>query len=651
MRTGPERWPTLFSPCALGPLTLPNRIVMPAMDPSLADAAGHVTQAMEDHYVARAAGGAGLVITGNVAVSPRGRLSPWMAMWADDTADAGWARLIARVHAVGGRIFPQLSHAGRQTVSQFAGGQPLSASDIPCPVMRDPPRAMTPDEIEATITAFADAAARAQRAGADGVEIHMAHGYLVCQFLSPYSNHRDDAWGGDTAGRTRFAVEIVRRIRARCGSEFPVQCRLSADERVEGGITPDLAAQHAEALVRAGATSLSISACNYESYRYNMPAYYLPEATYADLAGGVRRHLAGAGLAVPVIAVGRFRRPELAEAVLARGDADLIAMGRALIADPELPAKLALGDEAAVRPCVACNRCAESVTQGPVRCLVNPQAGRVTVDAAPVDPPKDILVVGAGPAGIVAAVEAARRGHHVRLVDAGDTVGGKVRASGVPPEKAAFGALADWLERTLAEAPVHVELGRRLTPAEVLADPADAILVAVGAEANPAPPIEGLGTTAPVLHPEAALGDPTPRRHVLVVGGGPEGCEVADALIHRVPRPEVTLVEKRPKVGLGLPSSVRALLAARLEEAGVRVATGRTVSSVGAESVVLADRKGRPAETLPPADLVVLAIGVRAPAEWADVHADPRVTVLGDAQEPATILEAMEAGWRVGRSV
>jgi 2,4-dienoyl-CoA reductase-like NADH-dependent reductase (Old Yellow Enzyme family)/thioredoxin reductase len=651
VRPGPERWPNLFSPCALGTLVLPNRIVMPAMDPSLADAAGHVTQAMEDHYVARAAGGAGLIITGNVAVTPRGRLSPWMAMWADDAADAGWARLIERVHAVGGRIFPQLSHAGRQTVSQFAGGQPLSASDIPCPVMRDPPRAMTPEEIEETIEAFAAAARRAQRAGADGVEIHMAHGYLVCQFLSPYSNHRTDAWGLDTAGRTRFAVEIVRRIRARCGADFPVQCRLSADERVDGGITPPLAALHAEALVRAGATSLSISACNYESYRYNMPAYYLPEATYAELAGGVRRHLAAAGLSVPVVAVGRFRRPEVAEGVLTRGDADLIAMGRALIADPDLPLKLAAGDEAAVRPCVACNRCAESVTQGPVRCLVNPQAGRVAAAAEPADRPKDVLVVGGGPAGIVAAIEAATRGHRVRLVEAGDTIGGKVRASGAPPEKAAFSALADWLEHALSQASVRVELGRRLSPAEVLADPADAILIAVGAAPNPAPPIDGLGQSAPVMHPEAALADPTPRQHVLVIGGGPEGSEVADAFIHRRPRPEVTLVEKRPKVGLGLPSSVRALLAARLETSGVRVATGRTVAAVTAAGVALADRKGRAAETLPPADLVVLAVGVRPPAEWAEVHLDARVIVLGDAGEPATILEAMESGWRVGRSV
>jgi 2,4-dienoyl-CoA reductase (NADPH2) len=304
---GRQAWPRLFSPLVLGPIELPNRIVMPAMDPSLADPDGRVTPAFHHHYLERVRGGAGLVITGNVAVEPRGRLSPWMAMLADDEATSGFARLCADVRAAGGHLFIQLSHAGRQTVSQFAGGQPVSASAIPCPVMRDPPRALTEDEIDATIEAFARAAARARAAGAHGVELHMAHGYLVCQFLSPYSNHRTDGFGGSETGRVRFAVELVRRVRARVGPDFVVQCRLSADERVEGGITPDLCARQAEALVRAGADAISVSACNYESYRFNMPAYYLPEATYADLAAGCALTFGPSG----------FRRPSSRSVVFA----------------------------------------------------------------------------------------------------------------------------------------------------------------------------------------------------------------------------------------------------------------------------------------------------------------------------------------------
>jgi NADPH-dependent 2,4-dienoyl-CoA reductase/sulfur reductase-like enzyme len=382
-----------------------------------------------------------------------------------------------------------------------------------------------------------------------------------------------------------------------------------------------------------------------------MPAYYLPEATYADLAQGVRAHLRSAGLLVPVIAVGRFRRPEVAEAVLSAGQADLIAFGRALIADADLPRKLRAGSVSQVRPCVACNRCAESVTQGPLRCLVNPEAGQPPTTAGLAPVPRRILVVGGGPAGVTVAIEAARRGHRVELYEAAAVIGGKVRASALPPEKQAFAELATWLETELAESTVEVHRGQSLTPEAVRLHPAQTIVLAVGATPAPAPKIEGLDGHIPTLHPEAALLDTTPRSHVLVLGGGPEGCEVADALSLRPEHPRVTLVELRPKVGLGLPSSVRWLLQDRLIAQGVDLRTQRTVGAFSSTEVKLVDRKGRAAESLPPADLVVLAIGVRPPATWASLQGDPRVVSVGDASAPATILEAVASGWKLGRAL
>lgn len=650
---GRVRWPHLFSPLQVGPLTLPNRIVMPAMDPSLADAEGLPTPAMVSHYALRAAGGAGLVITGNVAVHPRGRLSPWMATLTSDRHTEAFAGLASAVHAVGGRLFVQLSHAGRQTVSQFAGGQPLSASAVPCPVMRDPPRAMDEADVEEALEAFAAAALRARDSGADGVEFHMAHGYLVCQFLSPYSNFRDDRWGGDLDGRVRFATEVVRRARALVGPAFPLQCRLSADERVEGGITVPLALEYAHRLVLAGADALSVSACNYESYRYNMPSYYLAEATYADLAAQVRHGLHARGVRVPVVAVGRFRRPEVAERALAEGNADLVAFGRALIADPDLPRHLLEGQPEAVRPCVACNRCAESVTVGGVRCLVNPQVGRVAELDAPVSKRLRVLVVGGGPAGLTCATRLARRGHDVTVAEASVRAGGKVWASAAPPMKETFAEYAAWLVRDAESAGVVLETSRPLHPADFAAWSAgyDQVIVAIGAVPAPTPQVPGLDRAGAVSHPEAALGNDALSGHVLVLGGGPEGCEVADALGARAAITRVSLVEQRPKMGLGLPSSVRTLLQARLEAAGISVHTSRTLGSIGPDGVQLVDRRGRPAETLPAVDHVVVAVGVRAPTDWAALAADGHVVLLGDARHPATILEAVADAERLGRSL
>ena len=649
---GHLRWPRLFSPLRIGGLELPNRIVLPAMDPSLASPDGAVTDAMIRHYRDRAQGGAGLLVTGNIACELRGRISPRMPLISDDRFVPGLSRLCDAVHDHGGRIFLQISHGGRQTLSVFAQTQPVSASPIACPVMRDPPRALADEEIEGVADAFAAAAVRAQQAGADGVEFHMAHGYLVCQFLSPYSNHRLDRWGTDVEGRSRLAVEIVRRTLSLCGADFPIQCRLSADERVEGGIVAELAIEYARRLVDAGAHAISVSACNYESYRFNMPCYYLPKATYAPLAKVIRD---GIEAAVPVIAVGRFGAGDLAEAALRNGEADLVAMGRALIADPDLPHHLAADNEAAIRPCVACNRCAESVTKGPLRCLVNPEAGRADSDSERVATPRKVVVIGGGPSGLVAAVEAARRGHAVRLFEAEARLAGKVWAGGSAPLKEAFGDYARWLVRSACEMKLPVELNRRVEPKDLVGPDlgdAELVLVAVGAVPRDPPPIEGLEPHPTVMHPEQALVDSVPRQHVLIIGGGAEGCEMADAMAHRSDRPKVTLVELRPKIGLGLPTSVRSLLEARVVAAGVEVLRRTTVRAIHPDRVLLADRRGRPAGERPAADLVVLCVGVRVPDGWAAVAAsDPRVKLLGDARSPATILEAVEAGWRAGRAI
>ncbi|MBU0553859.1 NAD(P)/FAD-dependent oxidoreductase [Myxococcota bacterium] len=631
----------LLEPFALGPLTLKNRVIMPAMDPSLCPD-GDIEARTIEHYALRARGGVGLIITGNMSCEARGRVSPFMPLIESDARLPGLRRLAEAVHAEGGVIFFQISHGGRQT-TEGVSADVVAPSALGCPLLRSRPRPLEDAEVDAIADRFAEAAHRAQRAGADGVEFHMAHGYLVCQFLSPYSNTRADRWGGDEAGRARLAEEIVRRARALVGPTWPLQCRLSADEMVAGGITPPLARRYARRLVAAGATSISVSACNYESYIHNMPSYYAPRGAFAPLAAIIRE-----GLGAPVVAVGRFD-PASAEAALAAGQADLIAMGRALLADPDLARRLEQG--ATPRPCLACNRCVEAISTGPIRCAVNPALGHLAPPAPPAPRPKRVAIIGGGPAGLMASVEAARRGHSVSLITA--RLGGHLNEAGAAPAKTDVHAFQRFLEAEARAAGVDILLGEVAADLSVrgpdqamiaarLAD-AEAMAWAVGATHPPRPPIEGLDAHPHVRWPDEALAELALGASTLIIGGGSEGAEIADALApHAGP---IWVVERRRKIGLGLPSSVRQLLEDRLTAAGVALLTRREVASISPEGVRLADGRGRLKETLPAPARIVLAVGVRA------APSPEGATRLGDALKPASILEAARDGWRWGREV
>ncbi len=619
----------LLSPFDLGPLTLPNRIIMPAMDPSLANPDGSLEARSFEHYRRRAQGGVGLIITGNMACELRGRVSPWMPLISDDRFLFGLERLATEVHTEGGRIFFQISHAGRQTLAHHAG-EVVSASALPCPLLKSHPRALESEEVEALAERFAQAVERAKRAGADGVELHMAHGYLIAQFLSPYSNKREDRWGEGI--KTAFAEEILRRSRARVGPEWPIQCRISADEFVPGGIEIELAKQQAQALEAAGATSISVSACNYESYHLNMPACYLPRGTFAPLAAKIR-----GALKIPVVAVGRFD-PGSAEAALKAGQADLIALGRALLADPDLPQHLSAGNADRVRPCLACNRCAEAVGRGAICCTNNPELGlKSQSPPLPAQPPGSIAVIGGGPAGLNAATELARRGHQVQLWD--PMPGGKLWQAARPPKKKIYADYARWLIQEATRAGVEIRRQRVEQAPE-----ADLCVWATGAEPAPPPQIPGLEEQVGRRTVESFLSDPGQAEHLLIIGGGAEGAELADAAAQVEGIKRISVVERRPKIGLGLPSSLRRLLLQRLQEAEVKLYTRRQVGRLSPEGVELVDHRGRSKEYLPPIDQLIFAIGAQF-AKALELHS------LGDCREPGRILEAVRDGWRWGRSL
>jgi len=630
----------MLRPGSLGPVDLRCRVVLPAMESNLGTRDGFVTPDAIAYYGARADGGVGLVVTENTSIHPSGLVAPGMLRIETDAHGEAFRPLADRVHEAGAAFFVQLSHAGRQTLFSTTGMQPWGASDVPCPVMKDPPRAMTEADIREVVEAFTAGALRAQRAGADGVELHMAHGYLLCGFLSPDQNRRDDAWGGDTERRCAFPTAVVAAIRAACGDGFAVQCRISADEYVAGGIVPDEAVRIARRLVAAGATSLHVSACNYESMFWNIPPYFLPEAPFSSLARRVRE-----ATDVPVVAVGRIHRPEVAARVLAT-EADFVAMGRALIADPHLVRWVREGRPERIRPCLACNRCIASINGHRLECSVNPTLG---LPRGPLGEESDarigrgVLVVGGGIAGLAAALEEHSEGRRVTLVERSDVLGGQLDIAAMPPAKEPVGWYRAWLldavRRAEADGGLEIRTGRSARRSDL--DGNDELIWAAGSRPTDRrfPGDESL----PRVALDDAMREPSlVGARPLIVGAGPGGAEGA----HHLARLglDVVLVEKRRKIGMGLIPSLRHHLVEELDAEGVRSFT--TVSDLRFEgSTACIEQRKRGTHYVEGVTAIVLAAGrhpVPVPPEltagWAGT-----VRKVGDADRPASMYEALKA--------
>lgn len=362
----------LLSRGRIGNLSVKNRFVMPPLVTNLGDEEGRVTEDTIAYYRERARGGFGLIITEVTAVCPRGKGFPGeLGLWRDEQVD-GYRRLIDVIHREGSKVFVQLHHAGRQTKREIIRGQiPEAPSPIPCPVMQEMPEEMTAERIREVISAFGDAALRAKKAGADGVEIHGAHGYLVAEFMSDYANRRQDEFGGYIQNRMRFPLAVVREIRKKTGDDFLISFRFSYDEKVRRGNTVEDSVMMAQMLEQASVNVLSVSIGVYESASYISASPSLPRGFTRYQTGKIKR-----AVSIPVISVGRYDA-QAAQEALRDGAADFIAFGRASLADPELPMKIIQGRENEIIPCISCNRgCLEQVFQGKrVGCIMNPHTG------------------------------------------------------------------------------------------------------------------------------------------------------------------------------------------------------------------------------------------------------------------------------------
>ncbi len=628
----------LFTPFDLAGLRLKNRLIMAPMGTCL-DEGGHITDATIAYYRRRAEGGVGTITVEGVLVSadtegPEPKISGPEYL-------PGLRRLVEALRSYDLTVGVQLMHPGRQVVH----GPTVAPSPVPLNSHAPIPHELTEPEIADIVEDYAKAADLAREAGFDFVEVHGAHGYLPSNFLSPLDNRRSDSYGGSLENRARFSLEVARAIIATVGPKMPLVWRINGDDGMPGGLTIDETVEVSQWLEEAGVAAISVSAGTWHTLHVTLAPMFVPRGHMVEYAAAVKR-----AVNVPVIAVGRLDDPELAAKVVADGDADLVLLGRALIAEPDWPVKVEEGRFNELRPCIACNACVDLVGRGErARCSVNPEAGReLEWQVVPAAESRRVMVIGSGPAGMEAARIARIRGHDVSIWERAEQLGGKLEVAGLAPSKREVLRFRDHQSNRLAELGVDIHLNSEVTPEVVTAEAPDVVIVAIGAEPI-VPPIPGIG--ASMVHDAQQLlrGDVSvaPGERVVVIGGSATGCETAEHLTGE--GAEVTIIEMRPGVGFGIEAITRRHLIRELKRSGVQMLTGAKVIMIEDDHVLYeADGETRSV----PADRVALALGFRpAGNALAEQIEAPQVLVLGDASRPADFVSAINAGADAGLAV
>lgn len=639
----------LFTPVGINRMTLKNRIVMPAMASYHAAVNGEATEKLIRYHEERAKGGVGMNIVEATYVARSGNSFDLGLGISDDFMIKGLSKLTDAVHRHDGKIAIQLQHGGRFGNPPTSGCPRLLVSMIPGLAPTENARVMDADDIEGMVEAYVQAARRAVEAGFDAVEIHGAHGYLISQFLSPYTNRRTDGYGGSLENRMRFALEVCRKVRESVGPDFPVTYRMSAVEGLPGGTTLEDSVALAKRLVADGIDALHVSVGLRETNFMVSPPACVEKGWNAPLSRAVRD---GIEAAVPVIVAGRVADEQTAQGIIDRGDADMVAMGRALIADPFLPAKVAAGEAGDIIRCVGCNEgCVAGSARGTgVGCALNPLSGAEgKYDLDPVASPKKVAVIGGGPAGMQAALAARFRGHTVDLYEKSDRLGGLLNVACKPPYKEDLGHVTGWFERQLKRAGVGLHLGAALTPEAVRDLGADAVIAATGSS----PVFPGFCRKArnAVVAQSILSGEAKAGEKALVIGGGLIGCETAEFLAAQ--GSDVTILELQPELAKDMESRTRRYLMQRLREYGTRFLTSTQVLEVTEEGKVKAKFPSGSERWLDDFDTLVIAVGYRAEnalaAELEEMGC-PCVRV-GDCASVGKILTAIESGFQAGCSI
>jgi len=646
----------LLKPIKIKSMELKNRVVMPPMGTALGNDDSTVSEANLAYIKRRAQSGAGLIITEITEVHPLGCAAPrCLGVW-DDKFIPGLSKLADVVHAQGSKIAMQLHHTGRENYLLLRKKKAIGPSAIPSFIFGflGPPLEMTLDDIQETIAAFGDAAIRAKTAGFDAVELHGAHGYLLMQFLSAHSNQRTDKYGGDFKARARFMIECLQDVRKKVGKNFPLSIRVSGEECIKDGYTISDIQTIIPDLVKAGADMINVSFGTHGSPEVNIDTPN-PSAP-VEFEQGFKAFLARKVkevTSVPVISVGRYTDPYVMDDIISRGDADLIAVARQHLADPDFLKNAIAGHPEDTLECLACNQgCIErlSLEQLPIRCAINPQTGQELIyPENPAKTSRNVWVVGAGPGGLTAASEAARLGHKVTLYEKEEQTGGNVLYAAKAPHKEVYARYIKTLTANCKKKGVDIKTNTEVTEAIIEAGKPDVVILAIGAEKSTCP-AEGINSSVVCNAWQILDGEVAPKDHVVVIGGGLVGMETADFLREKGVK-DITLVEMLATSPVLALAAHGYMLHKRLRAGGIKLMFGTTVKLITAGAVVVTkngeDRK------LEPVNQVIVAIGVTPRTELKDMLVSKGIQhfIVGDASAPRRIIEATTDGAKAAWSI
>lgn len=628
----------LFSPKKIGNLEMENRVIFPAMCTVFADNGGFVSDKLIDYHVARAKGGCGLNIVEIASVHPTSSAPKVLGLY-DDKYLPGLTKLAESIKAVGGKACIQLWHAGRQTNSIETGMPILAPSPIPCPLCQEIPEELTLTQIKELIEAYGDAALRAKHAGFDAIELHGAHGYLINQFLSPYSNQRADHYGGSLENRIRFALEVIENIKSKTDNDFPIIFRMSSEEKVANGLTLDESKSIAQILERAGVHALHVSIGVYETVYYTIPTIDIPLAFNVAAAAEIK-----SVVGIPVITVGRINDPLLAEKILDEEKADFVAIGRGQISDPEFCNKSMQDDFDSIVKCVGCIQGCFDIVFGsglsePASCLLNPSVGyEKQYEIQVTNERKNIMVVGGGPGGLQAALMFHQQGHSVTLFERTSTLGGQLSIAGVAPRKSEFYQAAQRMGERAIKSGIDIKLQTEVTTETIAHFKPDVVILASGSSPI-VPKIDGIHKPHVTTAHDVLEGKTTVMDHVIVVGGGLVGLEVSEFLAKQGKK--VTVVEMQAEVAKDMGFIRKVLTLQHIQTAGIEIITHAKCLEIRDNSILI-ERDGI-YEELNDVHSVVLAVGSKSNDSLVSYLKDSGFNyyVVGDAKGPRKALDAI----------